>query len=74
MQIADDHEFGKEMRNVTPNKEENEEIDPFNPPKPEEKQLPASEELPSPNDDTDDFFGILKEQEREYIPANREDY
>ena len=30
--------------------------------------------LPPPNDDTDDFFGSLKEQEREYVPANREDY
>lgn len=74
MSVSDEQEFGSEMRNVTPSKDENEEIDPFNPPKPEEKQPPASEALPPPNDDTDDFFGSLKEQEREYVPANREDY
>jgi len=74
MSSADDQEFGSEMRNVTPSKDENEEIDPFNPPKPEEKRPTASEALPPPNDDTDDFFGSLKEQEREYVPANREDY
>ena len=74
MSVSDEQEFGSEMRNVTPSKDENEEIDPFNPPKPEEKQPPASEALPPPNDDADDFFGSLKEQEREYVPANREDY
>lgn len=74
LQSADDHEFAKEMRNVTPNKEENEEIDPFNPPEPEEKQSPVTEGLPEPKEQTDDFFECMNVPQRKFVPANREDY
>lgn len=74
LQSADDHEFAKEMRNVTPNKEENEEIDPFNPPEPEEKQSPVTEGLPEPKKQTDDFFECMNVPQRKFVPANREDY
>lgn len=74
MSAADEQEFGKEERNVTPPKKDNEEINPFELPKSEENHPSAPESLPPPEERTDDFFSDLEAPKRELVPANREDY